>query len=178
MRLSRKIWVIAGFVVIGVVLGLVASAYFQSADQYRALEDRLAVAQTRVPTLTTEKEGLENDERQAESRLNTSLAKFPRSIEIIEYGEDLFALAAGSNVRIVRMTASAPGNTEVSGVTYSTSTVSMTVEGNVVEILEFIHALRTAGDFQLPWSAQVGGINIDYGSRRASIPFTIYAYKG
>ncbi len=178
MRLSNRIIVIVGFAVIAVVLGLTASYYLQAVAEHGALEDRLAVAETRVPALTAEKEDLQNEETQAMSKLRTSQARFPEAVDSIKYGEDLFDLAVKSNVRITRLTASAPSNTERGGVTYSTSSFSLVVQGDVANILDFVHSLRTAGDSQLPWSVELGGINVDYGGRRASISLTVYAFKG
>ena len=178
MRLSRKVLVIVGFIVIGVVLGLMASNYFETAAEHTALQERLALSQTRIPALTAEKAELENDESQAKSRLDAGRAKFPQAVESIEYGDDLFALASSSNVRITKLIPSTPANREVGGITYSTSSFLVVVEGEVSDILDFTHAMRTAQDFQLPWSADVTGVNIDYGGRRASINLTIYAYRG
>jgi hypothetical protein len=178
MRLSRKVLVIIGFIVIGIVLGLMVSNYFETAAEHTALQDRLALAQTRIPSLTSQKAELENDERQARSRLDTGRAKFPQAVESIEYGDDLFDLAVKSNVRIARLNASPPANREVGGITYSVSSFSLTISGEVKDMLGFVDALRAARDFQLPWGAEVKTVNISYSGRQATISIDIYAYKG
>jgi len=177
MRVSRTVWVIVGFIVIGIVLGLMASNYFETVAEHRALEGRLTTAQTRIPALTAEKTDLENQERQATSALETSQAKFPRTVESIEYGDDLFALATASNVRLTRLTMGSPGTREVGGITYSVSTFVLVVDGQIKDILGFVHALRNPRDFQLPWSSQIREVNIAYGSGQTLIGLDIYGYK-
>jgi hypothetical protein len=178
MRLSRKVLVIIGFIVIGIVLGLMASNYFETAADHTALQEKLALAQTRIPALTAEKAELENDERQARSRLDAGRAKFPQAVESIEYGDDLFDLVVKSNVGITRLTASPPTNREVGGITYSVSSFGLAITGEVKDMLGFVDALRTARDFQLPWSAEVKSVTISYSGKQASINLDIYSYKG
>lgn len=45
------------------------------------------------------------------------------------------------------------------------------------DVLDFVHALRTTGDFQLPWSTHVKVVIIAYGSGQATINLDIYGYK-
>ena len=177
MRLSKKVWLIAGIAVLAVVLGFLFSSYFQTAAEHRELMDRHTLAQTRLPGLIAQKADLTNQESQAKSSLETSQAKFPRSVASIEYDEDLCRIAVESKVQIIRLTASSPVDRQVGAITYSISSFVVVVKGDVKEILDFVHALRTTGDFQLPWSAQVKAVIIDYGSGQATINLDIYGYK-
>jgi len=177
MTVRKKVWIILAAIALVVALAIMASNYFEAVAEHRALEGRLTTAQTRIPTLAAEKADLEEQERLAMSALETSQAKFPRAIESIEYGEDLFALAAASNVRITRLNTGSPGSSEVAGITYSTSSVLIVLEGEVRDILGFAHALRNPRDFQLPWSAEITGVNVDYATARASINLRVYGYK-
>ncbi|MFO7996978.1 MAG: hypothetical protein R6U93_07600 [Dehalococcoidia bacterium] len=177
MRLSKKVLVIIGVIVFAIVIGFLVSNYLQTNAEYRQLQDRLDQAKARLPSLITQKQDLDSQLMQAESKLASSTAKFPRSPESIEYGDDLFKTAAQFRVQIVRLTASGPTDKTVGTTTYSVASFLVIVEGEVKDILDFIHALRTPGDFQLPWSAEVKGVNIDY-SGIASLNIDIYGYKG
>ena len=99
MRLSKKVWLIAGIAVLAVVLGFLFSSYFQTAAEHEQMEDRLAQARSDLDRLKAQEPGLKNQESQAKSSLETSLAKFPQSVESIEYGEDLFRVAYGYDLR-------------------------------------------------------------------------------
>jgi len=50
----------------------------------------------------------------------------------------------------------------------------------VSDILDFADALRAGADFQLPWSAEVTAVKINYSGEgdSATINLDIYAYKG
>lgn len=178
MRSSRKIGLVIGFVAIAIVIGLIASNYFQAAGEYRALQDRQQTAQARLPGLVTEKADLESQEAQAKSVLNASKVKFPDRIESIEYDEDLCRLATESKVQIVRLTASPPAKRQVGTITYSVSSFVVVVKGETKDLLEFVNALRSGRDFQLPWSAQVNRVDIEYGAGQATINLDIYGYEG
>lgn len=177
MRLSKKVWLIAGIAVLAVVLGFLFSSYLQTAAEHRELMDRHTLAQSLLPGLAAQKADLANQDSRAKSSLETSQARFPRSVESIEYGDDLFNTADESKVRIIRLTASRPVDRQVGAITYSISSFVVVVKGNVKEILDFVHALRTTGDFQLPWSAQVKAVIIDYGGGQATVNLDIYGYK-
>ena len=177
MRLSKKVWLIAGIAVLAVVLGFLFSSYFQTAAEHRELRDRHTLAQDRLPGLMAQKADLTNQESPARSSLETSQAKFPQSVESIAYGDDLFNIADESKVRITKLTASSPVDRQVGAITYSVSSFVVVVKGDVKDVLDFVHALRTTGDFQLPWSAQVKAVIIDYGGGQATVNLDIYGYK-
>ena len=179
MRVSKKIWVIIGFIVIAIVLGLMASNYFQASAEHRALEERLTLGQTRVPALTAEKEDLENQERQARSMLETSQGKFPEEIESIEYGEDLCRIAVKYGLKVIDFSTSPPADKTLEGLTYSVSSYKIVVgDGTIANILSYLDELRMARDFELPWSADIREVKVDYVKTQATISIDIYGYKG
>ena len=182
MRLSKKVWLVAGIAVLAVVLGFLFMTYSQTAAEHRQLDDRLTLAQSRLRELPArelpaQKTDLQNQERRAESSLETSQDKFPQSVASIEYGDDLFNTADESKVRITRLTASSPVDRQVGTITYSVSSFMIVVKGDVKDMLDFVHALRTTGDFQLPWSAHVKEVKLNYKSTEALIGLDIYGYK-
>ena len=46
------------------------------------------------------------------------------------------------------------------------------------DLLDFIYAIRTGDDFELPWSAALKGVNMGVGTAvEATITLDIYAYR-
>jgi hypothetical protein len=193
MKLSRKVWLIIGAVILVCALVGLYMLYSQQAQERDALNARLSAAQTALTTLPADKKDLENQWAQAESSLNTYLAKFPRLVESIEYGEDFFKIAYGENlytmadgcgVSLVLLTASPPADKKVGAVTYSVCSFTVAVSGDIDNILKFIDAIGTGIDyelpwtFQLPWSVDVKSVSIDAATGSAGISLDIYGYKG
>jgi len=178
MKLSKKVWLIVVVVIFAVALGVLFSIYSGQNGERAQLSDRLSTAQTLLPGLINTRETKEDELTQAESLLATSQAQFPESVESIEYGDDLFEIADDYNVSLTKLTASKPTNQTVGAVTYSISSFVVVVQGSIDNILDFIYALRTGDDFQLPWSAEVTSVKINVSSGSASVNLLIYGYKG
>ena len=193
MKLSKKVGLILGAVILVAALVSLYMVYSGQAGEREELNARLSRAQTLLPALTANKNDLENQLAQAESSLNTSQAQFPQVLESIEYGEDffkiaygenLYAMAGGCGVDLTKLTASQPADKKVGTVTYSVSSFVVVVEGNIDNILKFIDAIGTGIDydltwnFQLPWSVDVKSVNIDVANSKATINLDIYGYKG
>jgi len=193
MKLSKKVGLIVGIVILAVVLGILFTIYSGQVREREDLQDRLSRAQTLLPTLITQRDSLEDQLAQAQSSLDDSQAKFPESVESIEYGEDffkiaygqkLYTMAGGCGVELTRLTASKLIVKKIGTVTYSVSSFGVVVEGNTDNILKFIDAIGTGIDydlswsFQLPWGVDVKGINIEVNKSKATISLDIYGYKG
>jgi Ca2+/Na+ antiporter len=179
MKTSKKVWLIVGIAIFVIVLVVLFLMYSRQAGEREQLENDLVVAQALLPQLTAQKEDLEDQLAQAKSLLDRSRAEFPESVECIEYGEDLFEIADDCDVEITKLTASKPTNKKVGAVTYSVSSFTITVTGDTDDILDFVDALRVGEDFQLPWSADLTAVKINYGGEgTATINLNIYAYKG
>jgi len=183
MKLSKKVRLIIGIAIFVIILAVLFSTYSRQAGEREQLKNNLSVAQARLPALTVQKGDLEDRVAQAQSLLDSSRAKFPESVESIEYGEDLFKIADDCNVEITKLTASPPTDQEAGGATYSVSSFTVGVEGDVDDILDFVDALRAGVDFQLPWSAELTAVRISYAGEEGATATTtinvdIYAYKG
>jgi len=183
MKLSKKVWLIVGIAVFAIVLAVLFSTYSRQAGEREQLENNLFVAQALLPKLTTQKGDLENQLAQAQSLLDRSRAKFPESVESIEYGEDLFEIADDCDVVLTSLRPSKPTDKKAGGATYSVSSFAVVVKGDMSDILDFVDALRAGEDFQLPWSAELTSVRIDYtgegdAAGTANINLDIYAYKG
>jgi hypothetical protein len=178
MKLSKKVGLIVVIVIFAVALGVLFWIYSGQNGERADLNERLLRAQTILPGLTNNRAEKEDELTQAESLLATSQAQFPESVESIEYGEDLFEIADDCNVSLTKLTASKPAKKKVGTVTYSVSSFNLVVGGSIDNILDFIYALRTGDDFQLPWSAEVNSINMNVGGGSVKINLIIYGYKG
>lgn len=183
MKPSKKVWLIIGIAIFAIVLAVLFSIYSGVAGERKQLENNLSVARALLPKLTAGKGDLEDQLAQAQSLLDRSRAKFPESVKSIEYGEDLFELADDCAVEITKLTASMPTDKEAGGATYSVSSFTVGVKGDVSDILDFVDALRADVDFQLPWSAELTAVKINYAGEEdtagtATINLDIYAYKG
>jgi len=178
MKLSKKVWLIVVVVIIAVALGVLFSIYSGQNGERAQLNDRLSQAQTLLPGLINNREAKGDELTQAESLLATSQAQFPEVVESIEYGDDLFEIADDYNVSLTKLTASKPSSKTVGAVTYSVSSFAVVVQGSIENILDFIYALRTGDDFQLPWSAEVTSVKTNVSGGSVSISLVIYGYKG
>jgi len=184
MNISKKVLLIVIVVIIAVALGVLFYIYSGQNGERAQLDDRLSQAQTDLngdtgnPGLIDTRETKEDELTQAESLLAASQAQFPESVESIEYDDDLFEIAEDYNVMLTTVTASKPTNKTVGAVTYSVSSFVVVVHGSIDNILDFIYALRTGNDFQLPWSAEVTSVKTNVSGGSADINLIIYGYKG
>jgi type IV secretory pathway VirB6-like protein len=173
---SNKVKLIVIVVILVAALAVLFTIYSRQAADRNDLNDKLDRARILFTGLGAQKEALQDDLAQAQSSLNTSLAEFPRVVESIEYGDDLFEIAADCNVQITSLSGSVPADKKVGGVTYSVSSFGLTVSGTTENMLKFIYAIRTGDDFQLPWAADVKSVNMD--AAKSTINLDIYGYKG
>jgi hypothetical protein len=178
MKLSKRVLLIVIIVIFAVALGVLFSIYSGQNGEKAALNERLSQSQILLPGLIDNREAKEDELTQAESLLAASQARFPDSVESIEYGDDLFEIADNCNVSLTKLTASKPTNKTVGSVTYSVSPFTVVVRGSIDNVMEFIYALRTGDDFQLPWSAEINSIQANVSGGSANINMVIYGYKG
>jgi len=178
MKLSKKVWLIVVIVIFAVALGVLFSIYSGQNGERNQLDERLSTAQTLLPGLIDNRETKEDQLTQAESLLAASEAQFPESVESIEYGDDLFEIADDYNVSLTKLTASKPRSQTIGAVTYSISSFVVVVHGSIENILDFIYAIRTGDDFQLPWSAEVTSVKTGVSGGSATVNLVIYGYKG
>ena len=174
MKIGSKALLVLGAVVIVAAIVVVGMFYFRQAGERSALNDRLDRAQTLLPGLTTSKNNLEDQLVSAQASLEESSAKFPESVESIEYGEYLFEIADDCNVVLDTLVFPRPGVRTVGGVACSVVSLSLPVSGTLENIFTFIDAIRTDDRFA---SADVKSVNMNIGGS-ATITLDIYGYKG
>jgi len=174
MKISRKVWLILGAVVIIAALVSLYIVYSGQAGERNDLNTRLSRAQTFLTGLTTQKQDLENQLASAQSLLEASQVHFPESVESIEYGEYLFEIADECNVNLASLNFPKPADKKVGAVTYSVVSLSLPVSGALTDIFDFIDTIRTDERFA---STDVKSVNIDVAGS-ATISLDIYGYKG
>ncbi len=173
MRLSKTAWLILGAGVFIIAFGSLFMLYSQQSGEQEWLEDSLFVAQAALPQLISEREDLESQLTQLESQLtqatsslSSSKARFPKSVQSIEYDEALFDIADDCDLQIMELTASEPRDEEVEDITYTTTTFEVVVRSEelppstvdkfetyidetVADMLEFINIIATDEDFNV-----------------------------
>jgi hypothetical protein len=173
MKLSNKIGVIAGAIIIIAALVSLYMIYSGQATEREGLTERLDIAQARLPVLTAQKNELEDQLAQAQSSLDASRTKFPQAIESIEYGEYIFELAERCNLQLSSLNFPRPASRTEGSVTYSVVSLSLPVSGALEDIFRFIDLIRTDSRFA---STPVNSVNLAGGG--ATIAVDIYGYKG
>jgi hypothetical protein len=192
INIGKNIWLIIGTVILVAALVFLVRMYTQQVQEQEQLRANLATQQALLRTLTVTENNTQDKLNQAQALLDASRAKFPESVESIEYGEDLFKTAYGENlytmadgcgVNLTGLTIPPPTDKTVGAVTYSVSSCVVTVSGAIDDVYKFIDAIGTGIDyklpwsFQLPWSVDVTSVNIDVGGS-TTIYLDIYSYKG
>lgn len=187
MRLSKTAWLILGIGIFVIAFATLFMLHSQQSGEQEWLEDSLSVAQALWPELISEREDLESQLTQLESQLtqaksslSSSKARFPKSVQSIEYDEALFDIAEDCDLEIVKLTASEPTDQEVEDVTYAITSFEVEVRGEITDILDFINTIATDEDFT---NATIELVNIDTKldedkKPSATIKLIIYGYKG
>ena len=173
MRVSKTAWLILGAGVFVIAFGTLFMSYSRQSGEQEWLEDSLSVAQALWPQLISEREDLEDQLTQwegelakATSSLSSSKARFPKSVQSIEYDEALFDIADDCDLQIMKLTASEPRDKKVEDITYTTTTFQVVVRSEesppstvdkfetyidetVADILDFINIIATDEEFNV-----------------------------
>jgi hypothetical protein len=172
MRVSRKVWIIVGIGIFIIAVVMLSRLYSGQVNELNELTDRLAIAQTRLPGLISDKQELEAELAQAQSSVASNADKYPPSVHSIEYGEYLFEIAGRCNVTLASLSFPSPGSRQEGPVTYWVVSLSLPVSGTRDNIFEFIQVLRTDPKFA---STRVKSVSLSGDS--ASISVDIYGYQ-
>ncbi len=169
MKLSKTTWMVLG---IGIIIIAAVSLYmvYQGQGQKREeARDSLTNAEKNLQSFTDIKEAtevelsqLENELQESQSQisqletelaqteltLNQTGARFPISVESIEYDEVLFNFAHDANLIITSLTAGEPADITTEDITYTTTLFAVEVRGEMTDILYFINTIVADDDFQ------------------------------
>jgi len=175
MKLGKTAWIILVTGVFIIAIGSVYWLYLQEGPKQTELNAQLSVVQAQLPKLAAERASLESTLTELEDKLaqvtlqlKTAKAVFPGSVQSIEVDELLFGMADNWGLEITSLTASEPSDLEVEievemedieveDITYLVTSFTVKVEGEVTDILDFIHTIVTHRDFD---TATVELVNI------------------
>jgi len=174
MKMGRKALLVLGAVIIVAALVVVGVFYSRQAGERAALNDRLERVQVLLPGLTKSKSDLEDQLVSAQSTLEESSAKFPESVESIEYGEYLFEIADECNVNLDSLSFPRPAAATLGGVACSVVSLTLPVSGTLENIFKFIDTIRTDERFA---STLIKSINMKVDGS-ANINVEIYGNQG
>ena len=147
MRFSTTARLILGIGIFAIVIGVVGWFYLQNAQEQRELDNRLSLAQTTLPTIISQKNDLESQLSQAESKLQAARSSFPDFVDSIRFDEKLFEIAYACDLKITSITSSEPTEDKTEGVTYSVAPFVVNVKGEVADILDFINTIATTDEY-------------------------------
>lgn len=188
MKLSKTAWWILGIGFFVIASAILVALYNGQSGDVEQMEENLMVTQGLLNKLTADSEELngqlaqlQNQLDAAESAYDQSKYNFPKSVESIEYDEELFFIAEDYNLEMLRLTASEPIQNEVEDVPFENTVFEAKVGGEVANILLFIDNVATGGYFT---SAIVELVNMEVpepdedGQPTAVIKITVYSYEG
>ena len=143
-KLSTTSWI---FLIIGIFGILVLSlnvAYAQQSQEQSRLNEEVALVQKRLlknppQQISSQKSELESQLAKAELQLKVAKVGLYWSTESIEASDALFELAMDCDVEITKISSLALSTEAVEGVTLSTLPLTVTVEGDVLNLVDFIY---------------------------------------
>lgn len=173
MKVSKTALVVLGIGIFIIVFATLFVLYSGQSGEQAQLNASLTKTQGLLPELVAEREDLAGQLAQWEDELDKAMlalgkseARFPKSVESIEYDETIFKLAEECDLRIVELMASEPSNEKVKGtdITYDVTTVEVVLENaesppgtagdfevyideTVDKVLEFVHLVAITPDF-------------------------------
>ena len=192
MKISKTAWLILGIGIFVIVLASLGWVYLGQRSEQRELNDSLSAAETSLDKLVSEEEDWESQLSQLESRLTqaTSLlnavkASYTNSVESIEVDEKLFMIADSWRLEVTSLTSSEPTQDKVEDVTYSVTSFTVGIAGEVVDILGFTNTIANDEYFN---NATVELVDVSVPEPKtgdeeeeqpsASINLVFYSYQG
>jgi hypothetical protein len=193
VKITRTTWLILALGVFVIAFAGLYMVYSRQASQQKDLKSSLAEAEAAYPQLTSQIQTLQGQlaQRQSDlaaelSKLSQAKAKFPASVQRIDYYQRLLAIADDCDLNVMSLTASQPRQENVDSVTYLVTTFNVAVRGEVANMLDFVHTLATSQYFTNA-TVTVVSINIPepptgqggtLQKPQASISLNIYGYPG
>ena len=176
MRLNKKALAVVIIVAFAIVLGYLFTNYSELQADQRDLENRLTVAQNRIPTLVSEKESLEGQRSSARSALAEAQAKYPRELHSIEYGEHIFEIIKKSNLTMDCLSFPGPAAVQDDAVAFQVVSLSLSLKGSMTDFFEFIRVLRTDERFGSTMVKSIS-LSMDGATVSATISVDIYGHR-
>jgi len=146
MKFSKITWILLATGVLVILVASLGMVYSQQGNEQSRINEEIALAQLRLKKypaqlqeLDSQQEELESRLAEAESQLRTakiSLDQFPQNIEA---SDALFVIAQNCHVEVTEVSSEGLGTETLEGVTLSALQLTVTVEGDVLNLIDFIH---------------------------------------
>jgi len=175
MKISKTALLVLGIGIFIIGFAALFTLYSGQTGEQGGLNENLASAQSLLPKLIAERDDLEGQVSQwegelakATAALNSSEAKYPKSVESIECDEVMFKLAADCDLMIMELSAFEPYDEDVedTDIAYSVGVAEVKVQNNelppkifgdyeqyvddtVDKMLAFIHLIAASGEFDI-----------------------------
>lgn len=175
MKLSKKIGLIIGAVILVAALVGLYTVYSRQAAERNDLTERRDRAQVLQSQLADSKGDLEGELASAQSSVDASQTQYPQEIHSIEYGEHIFEIVEECNLQLTSLSFPRPAGVTQGSVTYRVVSLTLPVSGSLENIFKFIDIINTDPRFT---STRVKSVNLNVGGGSATIAVDIYGYKG
>ena len=145
MRISKTSQWILTIGILAILLISLGVMYSRQKAEQGQLSTSIAEANQSLIKYTTEyaaqREDVEKRLNEANSRIAGLQSEFRQYTESIEINEALFEAAEDAKVTITKLSSSIPTDEELSGITYRVFSLSITAEGEVVALLNFVNKI-------------------------------------
>lgn len=190
MKLGKKAQIILAGGIFVVLMASLFMVYYQHNQEQSRLSDELSLVQLTLARFSPEK--LSAQQRILESRLTrtelelaTAKTKLRQSIESIDITETLFDVADTHNVEIIGIDSPGVTSEELEGFSLSILSLTVVVEGNVSNLIDFIIELSeqfptsvdSAVEILFPTSVDESE-ETEVETPTASIELRIHTYEG
>ena len=147
MKLSKTSWIILTIGVLVVAFGTLGIARAQQVQEQEQLNEELSVAEMRLSKvqlkeLRSQKSELEVQLDQTASQLEAAKDSLRQSIESIEVTDSVFEIAEACGVEIIDVSSSELDNDNLEGIDCSIIRLTMSVEGDVPNLISFVTKLN------------------------------------
>ena len=184
MKLSKTSWLILTigvFLVTLASLGLTRSQQLHEQDQ---LNQELSVDKMRVDNfqfeqLSYQQEELKKQLNETISQLKAARAMLSQPNESIIISDTLFEIARACDVEVIEVSSSVRTSRDLEGVTCSVLPLTMRVEGEVPNLINFVTRLNGDLTIGVVKSAEITIPEaIDEDKPSANIQLVVYSYQG
>jgi len=170
MKINKKVLAVIIVCAFAAVLAYLFMNYSQIQADREALDNRLTVAQNRIPGLVSEKDGLEGQQGSARSGLAAAQAKYPQDIHSIEYGEHIWEIVKKCNLTMTSLSFPRPAARQEGAIAFQVVSITLPVSGKLSDIFEFIRVIRTDDRFG---STEVKSISLSIDGETASATISV-----
>ena len=147
MKLGKTSWIILTIGVLVVAFGTLGIARAYQIQEQEQLNEELSVAEMRLSKvqlkeLRSQKSELEVQLDQTASQLEAAKDSLRQSIESIEVTDSVFEIAEACGVEIIDVSSSELDNDNLEGIDCSIIRLTMSVEGDVPNLISFVTKLN------------------------------------